>query len=108
MKLTLIQEKHFPHYLLRSETLLKTLEWIEALDIVLDTDDCPFDSTDELAMKLEQWKEEFQKNCGNHAVAQEEIKVIIYGEDTILICKEETGEYIKLTVTPSEDEAINI
>ena len=107
MKLILHQEQSSPHHKLRSLTLLHLLGWIEALDVVLNTDECPFDTNDELAIQLDHWREEFQSNCGNHTVAKEEIKVITYGEEIILICKEETGEYIKLTVTPSEDETID-
>jgi hypothetical protein len=90
----------FQPYLLKSYTLLHLLGWLEALDIILGTDDCPFDDADELATQLEHWRAEFQANSGNHAVKAEEIKVITYGTDTILLCKELTGEFIKLTVIP--------
>lgn len=72
-----------------------------ALAPLMDTEDCPFATMDELAMQLESWREEFQRSCGNETTKSEKVLVMTYGEDVILICKQTTGEFIKLTQTES-------
>lgn len=88
------------HNSLHSPTLQKINEWINALGDLFDSHECPFDDTDELATRLEIWREEYQSNAGAGLIANEKIKVMTYGNEVILICKEETQELIKLTVTP--------
>lgn len=83
---------------LSSFTMLHLQGWIEALDLILDSEDCPFDTADELAIQLDSWRAEYQRNCGNHSAAQEPILITVYGNEIILVCNQETGEYLKLTV----------
>lgn len=83
---------------IKSATLLKIMEWIDAMGKLMDTPECPFNTIDELAMQLERWRHEYQSHCGNESTRKEDIKVMTYQDTVILICKELTGEYIKLTV----------
>lgn len=85
---------------LRSLTIQHLQGWIEALEHILDTDE-PFEDADALALQLDHWREEFQKNCGNHTAKHEPVIVLAYGNQVILICNQKTGEYIKLTVIPT-------
>lgn len=84
---------------IKSDTLEKMLEWIDVMGDIMNTPECPFNSIDELAMQLEKWRYEYQSNCGNESTRKEDIKVMTYQNTVVLICKELTGEYIKLTVT---------
>ena len=87
---------------LHSQTILHLQGWIEALDEIMDSQDCPFDTTHELAMQLDQWREEFQKNSGDRHVEKEPVVIITYADQVILVCNQQTGEYIKLTVIPHQ------
>lgn len=82
-----------------SLTLLHLEGWIESIGHLVDTEDWPFDSIEELALQLEVWRNEFTRINPPHCLPKEDIKVMYYGEETILICKEETGEFIKLTLS---------
>lgn len=86
---------------LSSLTLLHLQGWIEALDLILDSEDCPFETADELALQLDHWGTEFQRNCGNHSAKHEPVLIMTYGNHIILICNQQTGEYIKLQVIPT-------
>ena len=83
---------------IKSLTLQHLQGWVEALGDLLDSEDCPFSSNEELALQLDHWKSEFQKQCSLPSVANEVIHVMTYGKEVILICKPETGEFIKLTL----------
>jgi hypothetical protein len=83
---------------LTSLTLLHLEGWLEALAHLIGTEDWPFATTDELAMQLEYWRHEYQLHNSNLIQVKEEIKVMIYGDEVILLCKEVTGEFIKLTL----------
>ena len=85
---------------LHSLTIQQLQGWIEALDEILESDDCPFSNANELALQLDHWREEFQRNCPDRHVKKEPVVVITYGNQVILICNQQTGEYIKLTVLP--------
>ncbi len=86
------------HNEIKSLTLLQLQGWLEAIAPMLDSEDCPYATNEELALQLDQWKVLFQKNCKSPAVATEIIHVMVYGKEVILICKPETGEFIKLNL----------
>lgn len=83
---------------LSSLTLLHLQGWIEAIGHLWDTEDWPFETMDDLAMQLEHWREDFTRINPPRVLPKEDIKVLLYGEEVVLIVKEETGEFIKLTL----------
>lgn len=85
---------------LHSLTILHLQGWIEALGEIMESEDCPFETTNELALQLDHWREEFQKHSGDRHIKKEPVVIITYGDQVILICNQQTGEYIKLTVIP--------
>jgi hypothetical protein len=73
------------------------MEWVEALGSLLNTSDWPFACLDDVAMQLELWRAEYQEiNAGR--VASEAVSILTYGDEVILICDQQTGEYIKLSL----------
>lgn len=86
---------------LTSFTILHLKGWLEALEVVLETDECPFETADELALQLDHWREEYQKNSGNHSIRNEPILILTYGNHIILIANQATGDYLKLETFPS-------
>lgn len=85
------------HNQLTAYTLKHLLEWLESVSILANTPEWPFGCPDELAQKLEEWREEFQRINGG-IVGSEVVKVTLYGDRTILMTEESRGEYIQLTV----------
>jgi hypothetical protein len=85
------------HNQLTAFTILHLLEWLESVSILANTPDWPFACPDELAQQLELWREEFQQINGG-IIGCEQVKVLLYGEDTILMTEEVRGEFIKLIV----------
>ena len=82
---------------LSSLTIRHLLEWIEALGDLANTPEWPFATLDAMAMQLEKWRAEFQEI--NHGMVDtESVKVLTYGEEVILICDEQRGEFIKLDI----------
>lgn len=81
-----------------SLTLLHLEGWIEALGFLINTEDWPFESMNDLAMQLEYWRDYFTRINPPSVLPKEDIKVMLYGQEVILICKELTGEFIKLTL----------
>lgn len=75
--------------------------WMECIAPVIETDDCPFDSTEELALQLDRWRMDFQKRNPTHNESIEPVIIIQYAQQVILICNQKTGEYIKITVIPN-------
>jgi hypothetical protein len=96
MKVFMNQSDH-----LYSLTMLHLQGWMEALEEILETEDCPFENATELALQVDHWREEFQRNCGEPNVKREPVVVITYGNQVILICNQASGEYIKLEVIPT-------
>lgn len=91
---------HVEHNHLTSYTLQHLLGWVEALGHLIGTEDWPFESAEELAMQLENWREEFQSINGPGIIGHEEVKVMTYGDQVILMVQETAGEFIKLTLNP--------
>lgn len=89
------------HNSLHSYTIQHLLGWVESLTVLMDTEDWPFDSAEELALQLEVWREQFQRiNSG--IVGAEPVLVMLYGEEVILIANQATGEYILFTYSINE------
>jgi len=87
------------HNNLTGYTIQHLLGWIESLGNLIDTEDWPFDTCEEVAMQLEKWRAEFQAANGKGIIAHEEVTVTTYGEEVILIKQDSIGEYIQLTLT---------
>ena len=85
---------------LHSYTILHLLGWIESLSYLMNTEDWPFDSVDELAYQLEVWRAEFEKT-NSEIITSEPVTISIYGKEVILIANEKTGEHILFTYIPS-------
>jgi hypothetical protein len=81
---------------LHSYTIQHLLGWIEALSVLINTEDWPFSNAEELALQLEVWREEYQR-INQGIVAHEPVLVMLYGEKVILIANQSTGEYILFT-----------
>ncbi len=81
---------------LTGHTLRHLSEWIDSLDVLMNTPDWPFETIDNLAYQLELWREEYQ-TINAAMVGHEQVKILTYGEEVILICDEVRGEFIKLS-----------
>jgi len=103
MKLYLSSSPATPH----SYTIQHLMGWVESLDILADTKDWPFETLDELAMQLEVWRDEFQTvNSGKES--SEPVLVSLYGEEIILVCNQETGEFFTLSPIATCIQTISI
>ncbi|PRY90621.1 hypothetical protein [Mongoliibacter ruber] len=84
----------------KSELTNPTLEHLEAWLLAIEEhlqNDHVFDSLDQLAITLEEWKSEFcrpEKNGNEHQ--GDHVLIILYGDDLILICDQASGEFIKV------------
>jgi len=81
-------------------TILHLKGWIKALDVVLETDDCPFETTDELALQLDHWRSQFQKYANDAFIASQPVLIMTYGNNVILIANQATGDYLKIQTLP--------
>ncbi len=85
---------------LHTYTIQHLLGWIESLSHLMNTEDWPFESAEELAYQLEVWRADFEKtNSG--IITPEPVQISLYGKEVILIANEKTGEHILFTYIPS-------
>lgn len=94
---------HIETHGLTNPTLMHLEAWLLAIDEHL-ANDAVFEDMDQLASQLEQWRSEF---CHREADLEshwgDQVTVMLYGNEVILISDQRSGEFIKVTEKKDEN-----
>lgn len=89
---------------LTNPTLMHLEAWLLAMDQHLKEENV-FGSMDELATQFEYWRSEFcRKERDLECHWGDQVTVMLYGEDVILISDQRSGEYIKMSKLDEEEK----